>query len=149
MDSNHRSHKTTDLQSVAFGRSAIFPDGLFGRSPTSFSVWKSCIGALSTTLLLSRDLVASSQCTLVPWAGIEPATQGFSVLCSTDWAIPPLARSTTPSNKHHFHGNANTFSKKIPFFCPDILAVSIFSPFYRPSLDKLSPPCYLNTVDSM
>ena len=108
MDSNHRSHKTTDLQSVAFGRSAIFPSGLFGRSPTSFSVWKSCystfkymtlicripsmhIGALSTTLLLSRDLVASSQCTLVPWAGIEPATQGFSVLCSTDWAIKALA----------------------------------------------------------
>ena len=25
MDSNHRSRKTTDLQSVAFGRSAIFP----------------------------------------------------------------------------------------------------------------------------
>ena len=26
---------------------------------------------------------------LVVWAGIEPATQGFSVLCSTDWATAP------------------------------------------------------------
>ena len=24
---------------------------------------------------------------MVPRAGIEPATRGFSVLCSTDWAI--------------------------------------------------------------
>ena len=26
---------------------------------------------------------------LVAPAGIEPATQGFSVLCSTDWAMKP------------------------------------------------------------
>ena len=35
MDSNHRSRKTTDLQSVAFGRSAIFPNGAGGRNRTN------------------------------------------------------------------------------------------------------------------
>ena len=41
---------------------------------------------------------------MVAGPGIEPGTQGFSVLCSTDWAIPPLVsfnRSVLPSRLHH------------------------------------------------
>ena len=45
--------KSTDLQSVAFGRSATLPY------------------ALELTSVVART-------------GIEPVTQGFSVLCSTD-----------------------------------------------------------------
>ena len=67
MDSNHRSRKTTDLQSVAFGRSATLP----------------CRKTDTTRV--------------VPRAGIEPATQGFSVLCSTDWATEPLFLMAVPT----------------------------------------------------
>ncbi len=35
MDSNHRRRKSTDLQSVAFGRSAIYPSGAGGRNWTN------------------------------------------------------------------------------------------------------------------
>ena len=35
MDSNHRRRKSTDLQSVAFGRSAIYPSGAGGRNRTN------------------------------------------------------------------------------------------------------------------
>ena len=35
MDSNHRRRKSTDLQSVAFGRSAIYPNGAGGRNWTN------------------------------------------------------------------------------------------------------------------
>ena len=35
VDSNHRRRKSTDLQSVAFGRSAIYPSGAGGRNRTN------------------------------------------------------------------------------------------------------------------
>ena len=76
--------KSTDLQSVAFGRSAIFPwTNLFMQSNAigcCLEPWTFDLQEIYLCLVLFASW-------LVPRAGIEPATQGFSVLCSTDWAI--------------------------------------------------------------
>ena len=46
----------------------------------SFPVWYyTCFSA-----------ILPNQWLMVAWDGIEPPTQGFSVLCSTDWATKPI-----------------------------------------------------------
>ena len=72
--------ETTDLQSVAFGRSATLP----------YIKTLALIASVVPEPKLNIDLQEICLCLvsfpfgLVPRAGIEPATQGFSVLCSTD-----------------------------------------------------------------
>ena len=69
-----------DLQSVPFGHSGICPllqnyvlrKRVMGIEPT-YPAWKAGVLPLNYTRK-------------VPSSGIEPETQGFSVLCSTNWA---------------------------------------------------------------
>ena len=41
----------------------------------------------------------------VVWGGIEPPTQGFSVLCSTDWATAPYFNIPTESRRASLSGS--------------------------------------------
>ena len=52
-----------------------------GVEPVTFRVWTERSSHLSYAALVLK----SAQ--MVPRGGIEPPTRGFSVLCSTDWAI--------------------------------------------------------------
>ena len=72
--------ETSDLQSDPFGRSGIFPcyeifavAGAGGRNRTC-------------NLLITNQLLCQLSYTgkVVPWGGIEPPTDGFSVRCSTN-----------------------------------------------------------------
>ena len=88
--------KSTDLQSVAFGRSAIFPClHLFfnevlclisgSRKSSNYSgSSRVTLGASSPEAENLAIVLVPLESLLVPRTGIEPVTQGFSVLCSTD-----------------------------------------------------------------
>ena len=94
--------ETTDLQSVAFGHSAILPDGAGDWSRTNNLLitnqllchWATPAKCQQTAnwpkkIIWKRGAVffqTLKSLRLVPRGGIEPPTQGFSVLCSTDWA---------------------------------------------------------------
>ena len=69
--------KTSDLQSDPFGRSGICP----------FMKLKNGAGDRNRTnnLLITNQLLCRLSYTgkVVPWGGIEPPTDGFSVRCST------------------------------------------------------------------
>ncbi len=72
--------ETSDLQSDPFGRSGIFP----------YKIVLNRIGAgdrnRTNNLLITNQLLCRLSYTgkVVPWGGIEPPTQGFSVPCSTN-----------------------------------------------------------------
>ena len=100
MDSNHRSRKTTDLQSVAFDRSATYPYRNNNGGNIVFTIfwvvyycdWSWWSESNQQPSDYKSDALPLSHTSikkilpLVPWGGIEPPTRGFSVLCSTDWA---------------------------------------------------------------
>ena len=74
--------KTSDLQSDPFGRSGIFPYiKLFVVGGAGDRNWTS--NRLITNQLLCQLSYTGK---VVPWGGIEPPTDGFSVRCSTIWA---------------------------------------------------------------
>ena len=112
MDSNHRSHKTTDLQSVAFGRSAIFPYGLFGCSPPLD--WKSCDWCLeSESNQRHKDFQSFALPTELsrhwrPGRGSNSRPPAWQAGALTNWATGPycllvlnqhLLSLISPSNK--------------------------------------------------
>ena len=74
---------------------------------------------------------------MVAGPGIEPGTQGFSVPCSTDWAIPPLSWCHLIDT--NFSKSQPPFSKKLRFFSQ----IPFFAPFYPKKLDKYTFLCHI------
>ena len=82
---------------------------------------------IACKLLIYRQLLID----FVVWGGIEPPTQGFSVLCSTDWATAPsllrAAKIRFPSGKvksflaplylaNHLFGHSFSYSLWVSVF---------------------------------
>ena len=68
-DSNLRTRERTDLQSVAFSHSAIYPINLVSKKRTDYT-----------------NRLYYFFTPLEPLAGIEPATYWLQISCSTSWA---------------------------------------------------------------
>ena len=62
--------------------------------------WTCDLRVMSPT---SYQLLHPAMWLMVAWDGIEPPTQGFSVLCSTDWATKPNWCLGPESNRHGCH----------------------------------------------
>ena len=85
--------ETSDLQSDPFGRSGICPF----RSVQQCKLWSRWLDSNPQPAdYKSAALPIELHRRMVPQGGIEPPTQGFSVPCSTNWAIeacPLIGRS--------------------------------------------------------
>ena len=92
VDSNHRklSWQIYSLLPLAT-REPVHMIGCFDFYKSSRSCFAGAgDGTWTRNLLITSQLLyrlSYSGKTMVPWGGIEPPTQGFSVPCSTDWAI--------------------------------------------------------------
>ena len=113
---------------------------------TTCRVWKCGVWALATRRVevfhktcwiwknKERQTCLSDALSRVVPPGIEPGTQGFSVLCSTNWAMAPFrfceckgkAFSRTLQTFYKKNGRNVLFSCHFPFFSTFIFLLSTF-----------------------
>ena len=98
---------------------SIYPQKFDIRNTTAClrAAWNSLQNRLSGNLpsrydkkLAAANWICSGYCFIVVPPGIEPGTQGFSVLCSTNWAMAPSALNSTAIQRF-------THSPFAPCFC--------------------------------